>query len=165
MEFARRLLQSLSVLTIFVLLFSATVAAQQARGTLRGVITDELGAVIVGATVTLTDASGVQKKTTTNGEGVYTFAGLPLGPYKLQASSTNFTSSDEREVDIKAGRQSIDIALKVAMIVDTVTVAQTPVSTEANNNANQTLIAGKDLDALPDDPDELAAALQALAGP
>src|SRR6185436_4398249 len=33
------------------------------------------------------------------------------------------------------------------------------------NNANQTVIGGKDLDALPDDPDELAAALQALAGP
>src|SRR5206468_605733 len=40
-----------------------------------------------------------------------------------------------------------------------------PVSTEASANANQTVITGKDLDALPDDPDELAAALQALAGP
>src|SRR4029450_13379443 len=43
--------------------------------------------------------------------------------------------------------------------------AETPLSTESTNNANQTLITGKDLDALPDDPDELAAALQALAGP
>ena len=50
-------------------------------------------------------------------------------------------------------------------IEEKVTVADTPVSTEATNNANQTVIAGKDLDALPDDPDELAAALQALAGP
>ena len=165
MRYARRPLQSFSVLTIFVLLFSVTAAAQQTRGTLRGVITDELGAVIVGATVTLTDASGVQKKTITNGEGVYSFAGLALGASKLQAIATGFTPSDEQEVDIKAGRQSLDIALKVATIVDTVTIAQTPISTEANNNANQTLIAGKDLDALPDDPDELAAALQALAGP
>jgi hypothetical protein len=39
------------------------------------------------------------------------------------------------------------------------------VSTEATANANQTVISGSDLDALPDDPDELAAALQALAGP
>ena len=50
-------------------------------------------------------------------------------------------------------------------IEEKVTVAETAVSTEATNNANQTVIAGKDLDALPDDPDELAAALQALAGP
>lgn len=58
---------------IIVIIVTATiVAAQQARGSLRGLITDELGAAIVGANVTLTDASGAQKKTTTNGEGVYT---------------------------------------------------------------------------------------------
>ncbi|HEY8411939.1 MAG TPA: carboxypeptidase regulatory-like domain-containing protein, partial [Pyrinomonadaceae bacterium] len=165
MRYARLPLRSFSVLTIFVLLFSVSVSAQQPRGTLRGLITDELGAVIVGASVTLTDAGGLEKKTTTNGEGVYTFAGLPLGAYKLQAMANGFTPSGEKDVEIKSGRQSVDVMLKVATIVDTVTVAQTPISTEANNNANQTLIAGKDLDALPDDPDELAAALQALAGP
>src|SRR5690242_5794328 len=165
MRNARRPLQSISVLTIFVLLFSLSIAAQQARGTLRGLITDELGAVIVGANVTLTDATGVQKKTTTNGEGVYTFAGLAPGSYKIQAIANGFTPSDESPVEIKNARQSLDITLKVALIVDKVTVAETPISTEATNNANQTLIAGKDLDALPDDPDELAAALQALAGP
>jgi hypothetical protein len=165
MKYARLPLQFICALTIFVLLFSVTVAAQQPRGTLRGLITDEFGAAIVAVSVTLTDATGVQKKTTTNGEGVYTFAGLAPGAYKLQAIATGFTPSDEKEVEIKAGRQSEDITLKVALIVDSVTVAQTPISTDAGNNANQTLIAGKDLDALPDDPDELAAALQALAGP
>ncbi len=165
MKYARRPLQSISILTILVLLLSASVAAQQARGTLRGLITDELGAVIVGATVTLTDATGVQKKTTTNGEGIYTFAGLAPGNYKVQAIANGFDPSEEAPVEIKNARQSLDISLKVALIVDKVTVTEAPISTEANNNANQTLIAGKDLDALPDDPDELAAALQALAGP
>ncbi|HSD45349.1 MAG TPA: TonB-dependent receptor, partial [Pyrinomonadaceae bacterium] len=61
-------------------------------------------------------------------------------------------------------RQTLDLTLKVT-IQEQVTVAETPISTEASNNANQTVIGGKDLDALPDDPDELAAALQALAGP
>jgi hypothetical protein len=56
--------------------------------------------------------------------------------------------------------------LKIAAIETTVKVdANTPLSTDTNNNANQQVISGKDLDALPDDPDELAAALQALAGP
>ena len=43
--------------------------------------------------------------------------------------------------------------------------SDTPLSTESSNNANQTVLSGRDLDALPDDPDEMAAALQALAGP
>lgn len=163
MKFLPRLPRLLSILT-FALLLSANIAAQQTRGTLRGLITDELGAAIVGASVTLTDATGVQKKTTTNGEGVYTFAALTVGSYKLQANAPGFTQSEELPVDVKAGRQSFDVTLKVT-IEEQVTVAETPISTEANNNANQTVLGGKDLDALPDDPDELAAALQALAGP
>src|SRR5690349_25174352 len=118
MRYARLPLQSISILIGFVLLFSVTVAAQQARGTLRGLITDELGAVIVGANVTLTDAAGVQKKTTTNGEGVYTFAGVAPGNYKIQAVANGFTPSDEAPVEIKNARQSLDITLKVALIVD-----------------------------------------------
>lgn len=160
-----RPLQSFSILTIFLLLFSVTVTAQQSRGTLRGLITDEFGAVIVGATVTLTDASGTQKQTTTNKDGAYTFAALAFGSYKIKAVAIGFDPSEETPVVLNSARQSLDVMLKVALIVDTVTVSQTPISTEATNNANQTLIAGKDLDALPDDPDELAAALQALAGP
>lgn len=150
--------------SLVILLAAALIAAQQARGSLRGVITDELGAVIVGANVTLTDATGVQKKTTTNGDGVYTFAGLAPGKYTLQAIAPNFAPTESKEVDITNARQTVDLTLRVT-IEEKVTVAEVPVSTEATNNANQTVIAGKDLDALPDDPDELAAALQALAGP
>ena len=58
----------ISTLSLFILLAATLVAAQQSRGSLRGVITDELGAVIVGANITLTDATGAQKKTTTNGD-------------------------------------------------------------------------------------------------
>ena len=149
-----------------VIAIAATLAvAQQTRGTLRGLITDELGAAIVGANVTLTDATGTQKKTTTNGEGIYSFAGLAPGKYSIVAAAPGFAPSDIKEVDITgAARQSVDLTLRVT-IEEKVTVADTPVSTEATNNANQTVISGKDLDALPDDPDELAAALQALAGP
>src|SRR6185369_2509290 len=131
---------------------------------LRGLITDELGAAIVGVNVTLTDAAGAQKKTTTNGEGVYSFAGIAPGKYTLQANATGFAPSESKEVDITIARQTLDLALRVT-IEEKVTVAETPISTEATENANQTVIGGKDLDALPDDPDELAAALQALAGP
>ncbi|HEU4932517.1 MAG TPA: carboxypeptidase regulatory-like domain-containing protein [Pyrinomonadaceae bacterium] len=164
MNFLRSLPGKLCCVSLIVLLSAALVTAQQARGTLRGLITDELGAAIVGANVILTDASGVQKKTTTNGEGVYNFAGLALGKYTLTAAAPGFAPSENKEVDLTTARQTVDLTLRVT-IEEKVTVAETAVSTEATNNANQTVIAGKDLDALPDDPDELAAALQALAGP
>src|SRR5438045_2807722 len=149
MKSAGRLPKPLLSLIVFIFLFSSAVTAQQARGTLRGLITDEVGAATVGASVTLSDASGVQKKTTTNGEGVYSFTGLAPGSYTIQAVAPGFNQSEQTAVEIKSSRQSLDITLKVALIVDKVTVTETPISTEATNNANQTLIAGKDLDALP----------------
>jgi uncharacterized surface anchored protein len=106
--------QSLGVALIAVLA-AAVGLAQQTRGTLRGVIKDELGATIVGATVTLTDASGVEKSTTTNGEGAYVFNGLSPGKYSLRASAQGFAVSDETEVDLAAGRQTQDLTLKVTI--------------------------------------------------
>ena len=152
---------------VIVVLAAAFVLAQQARGTLRGTIKDELGAAIVGATVTIIDPSGTAKTTETNGEGVYTVSGLAPGKYIVIVAAQGFAPSDETEVDLAGGqRQTFDVTLKVTIEEQNVTVAaETPLSTESTNNANQTLITGKDLDALPDDPDELAAALQALAGP
>ncbi len=141
--------------------------AQQSRGTLRGVITDEFGATIVGATVTLIDQNGVEKTAVTNNEGAYSFSGLTPGKYSVRAEAIGFAVSDESDVDVAAGQRAThDVTLKVTIEEQKVTIdAETPISTDATSNANQTLITGKDLDALPDDPDELAAALQALAGP
>ncbi len=141
-------------------------AFAQNRVSLRGSISDEFGAAIVGATVTLIDA-GVQKSVITNGEGSYSFTNLIPGKYKIHAAATGFATSEDTEVDVTAGRRDpLNFTLKVAAIETQVKVnADTPVSTDSNNNANQQVISGKDLDALPDDPDELAAALQALAGP
>ena len=157
---------TLGVVLIVILSFTAALA-QQSRGTLRGVIKDEFGATIVGATVTITDASGVKKDAITNNDGAYVFNGLAPGKYSLTASASGFAIADETEIEIASGqRQTLDVTLQVTIEEQKVTIAaETPLSTEATNNANQTLITGKDLDALPDDPDELAAALQALAGP
>src|SRR5882672_2310230 len=167
MNVSKNLLRQSLGVALIVLLLTMVALAQQARGTLRGVINDELGATIVGATVTLTDANGVEKTAITNGEGAYVFSGLAPGKYSLRAAAQGFAVSDENEVELSAGaRKSLDLTLKVTIEEQRVTIAaENPLSTEATNNANQTLITGKDLDALPDDPDELAAALQALAGP
>ncbi|HEY6122731.1 MAG TPA: TonB-dependent receptor, partial [Pyrinomonadaceae bacterium] len=155
--------------TLTLLVFSSAViiSAQQAKGSLRGLVTDELGAAIVGANVVLTDNTGTEKaSTTTNAEGVYTFNALQPGKYFIHASAPGFAVSDEAEIDLSGSqRQTKDIALSITIEEKVTVAADTPLSTESTNNANQTLLSGKDLDALPDDPDELAAALQALAGP
>ncbi|HEX8117230.1 MAG TPA: hypothetical protein VF521_08155, partial [Pyrinomonadaceae bacterium] len=68
---------------------------------------------------------------------------------------------------MQAGRnEPLDIVLTVAIEQEEVTVtAEAPVGTEAESQAGAVVLRGADLDALPDDPDDLSEALQALAGP
>jgi uncharacterized lipoprotein NlpE involved in copper resistance len=161
----RRLLTCLASVVLIVTFATASFA--QGRASLRGQISDEFGASIVGATVTLTDASGAPKTATTNADGAYSFTGLAPGKYKVHANAAGFATSEDAEVDLTAARRDpLNISLKIAAIESQVKInSETPLSTESSNNANQTVISGRDLDALPDDPTELAAALQALAGP
>jgi hypothetical protein len=141
--------------------------AQQPTGSLRGVVKDEAGGVIVGATVTIIDANGVEKTTTSNQEGVYTFTGIAPGHYLVRAAQGGFAQFENADVNVTGtGRERLDIMLAVALTQESVTVQSEPgVSTEPESNQNALVIKDKDLDALPDDPDDLAAALQALAGP
>ncbi|HYG11424.1 MAG TPA: carboxypeptidase regulatory-like domain-containing protein, partial [Pyrinomonadaceae bacterium] len=157
--------RGLNLLLAFAL--SAAFVAAQGTGSLRGTITDEFGGIVVGATVTLVDAAGAEKTATTNDDGVYTFTNLAPGTYTVRATTTGFGLYQNADVVIAAGqRESLDIKLSVMLEQENVTVAaETPVSTEAENNQSALVIKGTDLDALPDDPDDLAAALQALAGP
>src|SRR5713226_9880608 len=151
---------------VLVAAFATSVFAQ-GRASLRGLITDEFGAAIVGATVTLTDASGAKKTATTNADGTYSFTGLTPGQFTIHAIAKGFAASEDAAVDVSTARRDpFKISLKIAAIETQVKVeANAPLSTETGNNANQQVISGKDLEGLPDDPDELAAALQALAGP
>jgi hypothetical protein len=157
-------------LTLVVVVCVCSALAQQQQqgvGTLRGQVVDELGGAIVGATVTATDAGGREKSTTTNGEGLYVLSGLAAGRYTVRAVASGFALYENTEVDLQAGRREpLNITLNVTIEEQNVTVqTETPLSTEPTNNADQVVLTGQDLDALPDDPDELAAALQALAGP
>jgi hypothetical protein len=155
----------------FCLLTLATVEtgfSQQRQGALRGQVLDELGGAIVGASVTAIDATGMEKSVVTNDGGIYTINGLAPGKYTLRVINAGFAMYENTEVEVVAAKvQAVDITLKVAIEEQRVTVAadSRELSTEPENNAGAVVLKGEDLESLPDDPDDLAAALQALAGP
>ena len=143
-------------------------SAQQRNGSLRGQVLDELGGAIVGATVTAIDSGGVEKSTVTNDAGNYTISGLAPGKYTLRAINAGFAMYENAEVEVVAGKtEQLNVTLKVAIEEQKVTIAadSRELSVEPENNAGAVVLKGEDIDALPDDPDDLAAALQALAGP
>jgi hypothetical protein len=134
---------------------------------LTGRVTDQSGAVVPGAAVTLTDAKGVQAAVS-RADGTYAFARLAPRDYSITASAPQLAFPKPAKVALRPGANSFDLQLKVASATQQVTVQENAgpaLSTEASNNATATIITGDNLQSLADNPEDLAADLQALAGP
>lgn len=135
---------------------------------LRGRVVDEMGAVVVGAQVTAVNAQGVEKSAVTNSAGDFVIPGLAPGRFTLRANMTGFASSEVADVEATTqSRAGVEIRLSAALAAEHVEVKEDDrtLDTDPSANANSLTLRGADLDVLPDDPDQLAAALLALAGP
>src|SRR5215470_11009111 len=168
MGLTRKVAQILCVGLALVVCASAVVQGPQASGTLKGQVTDEQGGVISGATITLIDSNNTQRTATTNDQGAYTFNNVLPGKYFLRATANGFGLYENEAVEIAAGRRdpfNIKMTVTIEKQKVTITAGDTGLSTDPDNNAGAVILKGRDLDALPDDPDDLASALQAMAGP
>jgi len=142
--------------------------AQAAPAGLRGRVTDPSGAVVTHAAVTATAAGGQKAAAVTDAQGSYELKGLAAGSYTVTTQAKGFATSTEQNVQVTAGQvQQFDIALDIEVKPEKVEVEENGphVGTSSSDNASSLVIQGKDLDALPDDPDELQQDLEALAGP
>jgi carboxypeptidase family protein len=142
--------------------------AQTGAGILRGVVTDESGALVPGAKVTISNTNGPVKSVTAGNDGSYSIAGLPSGAYLVQASSPGLVQFQPAAVNITSGPATVNLQLRVTLEKQEVTVQENSgpsVSVDPTSNAGALVLRGADLDALSDDPDDLQADLQALAGP
>jgi hypothetical protein len=141
-------------------------------GTLRGQVTDPSGAVVANATVAVLVSGGVSGGQThsaaTSKTGSYEIGNLPPGKYTVTANAQGFAIFVQNDVGVAAGQVAqFNIALDINVKQEKVNVeAEGPqLDTNPANNASAIVLSGKDLEALPDDPDELQSDLEALAGP
>ena len=106
--------------------FAMPAAAQTINGNIVGAITDEQGAAVPGVTVTATNTgTGASRSATTNEEGIYRIAALPVGDYTVKAEKTGFTAANVT-VGVSVGVDSkTDIALKIGGVTENVTVVAT----------------------------------------
>jgi Carboxypeptidase regulatory-like domain len=156
----------LKLFTLLSFLFINLTIFAQTNGTFSGKVVDDLGAIVKGVTVTIIGADGKEKNAVSNAQGEFQINGLAPGKYYVRANATKFAPYENPEVEIIAGeKQETIISMTVAGVQEDVTIDNTnQVNTDADSNANSVL-SEKDIEGLPDDPDELEAALRALAGP
>jgi uncharacterized membrane protein YgcG len=160
-----------NVIIVFICVFTlscvSSLTAQTGGSWLKGQVTDPSGAVVVQATITLRSSLGQEFSATSNRQGTYEIKGLAPGKYNLTTTSSGFAPYQLTDVDVPADGQTLDIQLGIQVEKQQVTVEDqgTTVDVSSSSNASATIIKGKDLEALSDDPDELQSELDALAGP
>ncbi|HTC47257.1 MAG TPA: carboxypeptidase regulatory-like domain-containing protein [Candidatus Aquilonibacter sp.] len=71
--------------------------------TVTGTVSDQSGAVLAGATVVVSNASGFKQTTTANAQGIYAISGVPPGTYDLSVSAPNFKSFQTAGINLTAG--------------------------------------------------------------
>ena len=97
--------RAIRAIIIIVALASAnSIHAQVTTGTVRGVVKDQTGAVIPGATVTITDPNTKTSQTAQSGSGEYQFNNLQVGTYVITvqpAANSNFSTLTLNDVRVK----------------------------------------------------------------
>ncbi len=116
----------------------------------------------------MTSAGGQTLTTAATRVGTYEFRGLVPGVYSLTVNAPGFAAFTTSNLNIVADTPTrLDISLEIAVKKEQVQVQEqtNTIDVSPENNATSTILKGKDLDALSDDPDELQSDLEALAGP
>src|SRR5436190_22408444 len=93
-------------------------AAQIGAGQITGVLRDDAGAVVPGATITVTETrTNRQRVVVSAGDGVYTAAGLAPGEYRLDIALSGFKAIRRDGIRLSTGQQArLDFALAVGCL-------------------------------------------------
>src|SRR5262245_6464826 len=104
---------------------SARIAsAQVGGGDITGVLTDQSGAAVPGATVTITNvATNRQRVVTSTSDGAYTAASLAPGDYRIEIALSGFTPVRRDGVTVVTGQKTrVDVVLSVGAVGEVVHV-------------------------------------------
>src|SRR5688572_10960675 len=139
-------LKTVTLLMLLVLAFSGVASAQEITGNLYGTVKDTTGAVVKGATVTITDIEKqvVVRTITTGDEGEWSAQNLLAGLYSIAIEATNFKKSVQNNIKLDVGqRRAVDTALEAGNISETVLVNADPVAVELSTATASSLITGE----------------------
>lgn len=122
MRYFRGLLRFAFVLAALAL--SRTAALAQTTASIRGTVTDQSGAVVAGAKLTLTNAgTGVARTKTSTTDGSYLFDLVQVGTYKLSVEKTGFTTFIQEGISLELNQNGrLDVSLKIGQETQTVEV-------------------------------------------
>lgn len=132
-------------------LLATPALAQETFGTIVGTVTDPQGAVLPGATVTVTSlGTGEKRSAATDGQGNYQILSLPRGEYKIDITSNGFKHYSRSPIDVVVDQQArVNVAMEVGTASQEVTVNAAPPIMQTENASLGQAVEGKAVQTLP----------------
>jgi hypothetical protein len=129
----------------------AHVAAQGGTGQISGVVRDEQGGALPGATVTLRNqATGVQRTTTSEADGSYRFGGLGPGRYTVTAELSGFATIEVRDLEMTIGLElNQNFTMQIQSLAETVTVVGEAPVVDTTKSEVSGVVTQKQIETLP----------------
>src|SRR5262245_40324724 len=146
----RRMVRSFAVLWLL-LTVTCIAGAQTNTATLTGTGLDSQGAVVPDVSITISSrATGLNRQTTSNSEGLFTLPLLPPGIYSLQAQREGFSLVEIQGIELPvAGQVSQDIVLQVSGVTENVSVSAAPPLLQTDTSALAEVVNNRQVDLLP----------------
>jgi hypothetical protein len=163
-----------TLVTLAAIVASVSPADAQTRqtGTLRVVVRDPSGAVTPNATVSIrgTEAATadlVVPEVLSDGQGVATATNVPAGRYAVTASFPGFETRTLTDVRVRAGDNKRDLTLPIERMAESVAVGRDAATSASDPKSERfsNVLSRDQIEALPDDPDEMEKVLKEMAGP
>lgn len=142
----KRHIQLRTIIALLTLLFASGAAlGQEVTANLNGTVKDTTGALVNGATVTISDADKkvVVRTLTTNEAGEWLAPNLLAGTYSISVEAPNFKKVVQGDIKLDVGqRRTVDLTLEAGSISETVMVTSDPVAVELATATTSTLVNG-----------------------
>src|SRR5437588_3395350 len=135
----RRLVLCLGIL----IMSSVTAIGQLTTGTITGTVTDQSGAAVPGATVSLKNTdTGISRTVQTGENGKYDALSLPAGSYEISASLSGFQTMVHTGFSLAVGQNvAVDFSLRVGSVSEAVTVTGETAQVETTTATVSNLVA------------------------
>src|SRR5258708_34495725 len=140
----------ISVLILLATVFCVIALAQAPVGTISGVVSDESGAVVPNAKVTIAnkDAS-LRRDLTTNSDGSFSAAALPAGEYEVRAEAAGFRVL-VRPATVETGATTtVNLSMQSGATKDVVTVEGAAAAVNYDSNTVQGVVTRKQIQDVP----------------
>ena len=113
-------------LAIFLCVMAVTISLAQVSASLMGSVTDQSGAAITGATVTVKSLdTGIARTASTDQSGRYQLVALPVGTYEVRVTKERFAEGIRSPIRLVVGQEaSVDLKLRIGQVSDQIRISE-----------------------------------------